>query len=193
MEAVWGLSLEDRRDGRKVAAELTRRGASSKIKETLSVLYDQQFRDEILEITMNAVRDARSDHGSVATLGFSLGGGLSLATATKPAPPDSVVAYCAEPPNLGPGGASVPILAIYASQDELVGSKVPAFVDAAIRYESDVTLRIIPNTKHDFFNETKKGQYNHAAAEGAWRLTESFLFQTVGLPGWRASHALSKR
>ena len=181
MEAVWDLSLEERRDRRKVAAELARKGAGGTVEEVLSVLYDQGFRDEILEIALRAVRDARSEHGMVATLGFSLGGGLSLAAAASSAPPDAAVAYCAESPKSGLGGGSVPVLAIYASEDELMNPRVPGFVEAVLKDGGDLTVQVLPDTKHDFFNETKD-RYDRAAAEEAWRLTEWFLSKNLKQP-----------
>ena len=173
MEAVWDLSLEERRDKEKVAAEPARRGADGTI-EVLAVLYDQRFRRKILEITLEAVGEARAKHRRVATLGFSLGGGLSLAAVAAGAPLDAAVAYCAEPPKSGLGGRSVPVLAIYASQDELMNPRVPAFIDAALKQEDNLTIRVLPNTRHDFFNRTKE-DFNRAAADEAWKLTEWFL------------------
>jgi carboxymethylenebutenolidase len=179
MEAVWDLSLEERRDKGKVSSELARKGAGSSVEEVLSVLYDQRFRNRMLGITVQAVRDAREKHRKVATLGFSLGGGLSLAAATTTNPPDSAVAYCGEPPKAERlGRVSVPMLAIYANHDELMNPKVPAFVEAAFTHGNDLTVKTFPNTRHDFFNETKKGFDSSAAAE-AWELTTSFLEKTL--------------
>ena len=183
MEAVWDLSLEERRDKKMVATELARKSASDEVAEVLSVLYDQRFRDGMLEITMRAVRDARQRHSKVATLGFSLGGGLALAATTRPNPPDCAVAYCGEPPkSQSLSGVSVPMLAIYANHDELMNHKVPAFVEAALKHGNDLTVKTFPNTRHDFFNETKKDLYDRAAAEEAWNVTASFLARTSKAP-----------
>lgn len=180
MEAVWDLSLEERRDKKKVSSELARKGSSSNVERVLSVLYSQRFRNRMLEITMRAVRDAGAKHRKTATLGFSLGGGLSLAAATKTNPPDSTVAYCGEPPRLQSlNRVSVPMLAIYANHDDLMNPKVPAFVEAALMYGNDLTVKTFPNTRHDFFNKTRK-DFNRAATEEAWDITTSFLTRTLG-------------
>lgn len=191
MAAVWNLTLEERWDRTKVAAELARKGGGREVEEVLSVLYDQRFRKRILEIATETVLEGRARHGRVATLGFSLGGGLSLAAAAGPAPPDAAVAYCGEPPKSG-FAASVPTLAIYATRDELIGPKVPALVDSAMKHGSDLTVRVLPNTRHDFFNKTKKDQYDPQAAEEAWELTEWFLVKNLGQPMGRTG-SLSKR
>jgi carboxymethylenebutenolidase len=179
MEAAWDLSLEERRDKKKVSSELARKGADSDAEDVLSVLYDQRFRDRMLEITLQAVRDARQKHRKTATLGFSLGGGLSLAAATKTNPPDSAIAYCGEPPrSQSLRSVSVPMLAIYANHDDLINPKVPAFVEAALMHGNDLTVKTFSNTRHDFFNKTRN-DFNRAAAEEAWSITASFLARTL--------------
>ena len=176
MDVVWGLSLEERRDKRKVAREIARKGVGPEVQDVLSLLYDQGFRDGMLEIVIDAIRDAKAKHERVATLGFSLGGGLSLMAATKPGHPDAAVAYCAEPPNLSAfRGAAIPTLVICASHDELMNPLMPAFMDAALTHGIDLLVKTIPNTHHDFFNENLKDRYNRVAAEEAWETTIWFL------------------
>ncbi|MDG6911637.1 MAG: dienelactone hydrolase family protein [Nitrososphaerota archaeon] len=189
MAAVWDLSLEERRDKKKVAAELEAKGADIKASEVLEVLYDQDFRDRMLGIALSAIRTARKKHGWVATLGFSLGGGLSLAAATKPDGPDAAVSYCGEPPRRQSlAGADIPMLVICASHGELMSPLMPGFVEAALEEESDLTVKTFPGTQHDFFNETKKGRYNRAAAEEAWDFTVWFLAKAL-----RRGPSFSKR
>ena len=181
MAAVWDLSLEERRNRKKVAAELEAKAADADVAEVLAVLYDQGFRDGMLEIVLDAVQAARERHAKVATLGFSLGGGLSLAAAARPGHPDAAVSYCGEPPshqNLA--GTAIPVLAVSASDDELMGPLMPRFVEVALEEGIDLTVKIIPGTQHDFFNETKKERYNPAAAEEAWGATAWFLAKTLG-------------
>lgn len=178
MKAVWNLSLEERRDREKVAVELAKK-RSGKAQEVLAVLYDQGFRKNMLKIATDAIAKGRAEYGKVATLGFSLGGGLSLAAAAGPNPPNSAVAYCGEPPKSKDlNGFTVPTLAIYADHDELINPKVPAFMDAALRRGTDLTLKVFPNTRHDFFNETKDS-YDSSAAEEAWGITSLFLKRTL--------------
>ncbi|MDG6949197.1 MAG: dienelactone hydrolase family protein [Nitrososphaerota archaeon] len=180
MDVVWSLSLEERRDKRKMAREVARKGAGSKTQEVLSVLYDREFRDGMLEIVIEAVRDAKARHERVATLGFSLGGGLSLVAATKPGRPDAAVAYCAEPPNPSAfRGIAIPTLVICASRDELMNPLMPAFMEAALAGGSDLLVKTIPNTQHDFFNEGMKERYNRAAAEDAWETVIWFLTRAL--------------
>lgn len=179
-EVVWDLSLAERWDVKKVASEATKRRADPTDREVLSVMYDRGFRDGMMEITMDAVREAREGHRRVATLGFSLGGGLSLAAAFAPGHPDSAVAYCGEPPKAPALRGVTPTLAVCASQDELMNPLMPAFVEAALSNGLDLTVKTLPNTQHDFFNENMKDRYNRAAAEEAWAVTGWFLERTLG-------------
>ena len=180
MAAVWDLSLEERRDKKRVVAELQSKGVGAVVSEVLAVLYDQGFRDRMLGITLGAVEAARRRHSKVATLGFSLGGGLSLAAATRPGHPDAAVSYCGEPPgSQSLAGTATPMLAICASHDDLMSPLMPRFMEAALREESDLTIKTFPGTRHDFFNKAKKDRYNRAAAEDAWGVTAWFLTRTL--------------
>ncbi len=180
MEVVWDLSLEERQDKRKVAAEVARKGAGTAAREVLSVMYDQSFRDGMVDIALEAVGAAREKHEHVATLGFSLGGGISLISATKSDGPDAAVAYCGEPPKSGSlKGVKTPMLLICASHDELMNPLMPGFVQEALGNGVDLTIKTFPNTEHDFFNSTMKDRYNHAAAEEAWALASWFLAKTL--------------
>ena len=189
MEAVWCLSLQERHDKRKLAAEVARKGADDTTREVLYVIYDHDFRERMFDITLEAIRAARRRHGRVATLGFSLGGGLSLLSATSPVAPNAAVAYCGEPPGAESlKGAKTPLLAICASHDELMNPLMPTFVEASLNQGVDLTVRTFPGTEHDFFNKTMKDRYNRAAAEEAWALTAWFLTRAL-----RGGHPLSKR
>lgn len=181
MDAVWDLSLEERRDKKKLAAKAAEKGADVEAMAVLSVLYDKHFRDGMLNIVMSAIARARRKHTKVATLGFSLGGGLALASTTRPDHPDAAVAYCGEPPKREAiRGVSVPMLVICASHDELMNPLMPGFVESALGQGLDLTVKTFPGTRHDFFNQSIKERYNHDAAQEAWEITTWFLARKLG-------------
>jgi carboxymethylenebutenolidase len=187
MDAVWDLTLEERRDKKKVAAEAAKKGADAQARAVLSILYDQHFRDGMLETVMSVIREARERHGKVATLGFSLGGGISLASTTRSDHPDAAIAYCGEPPKRQAiRGVSVPMLAICASHDELMSPLMPGFIECALEQELDLTVKTFPGTQHGFFNPNMKERYNQAAAQEAWEITAWFLTRTLG---WTPRHS----
>jgi carboxymethylenebutenolidase len=181
MEGVWELSLEERRDKAKVAQALAKKGMGQEVKEVASLIYDPSFRDGLLAKALEAVEEARSRFDGVTTLGFCIGGGLSLKCATKDPRLRSAVSFYGAPP-AGEEAAQirVPVLAIYANEDEIINKMVPAFVGQMVDGGKDLTLKTYPRTKHGFFNDTRKEVYNRAAAAEAWDLTRWFLDRTLG-------------
>jgi len=181
MGAVWNLSLEERRDKAKVERELARKKADQRVREVVALLYDQSFRDTLLSRAMAAVNEARTEFANISTLGFCLGGGLSLNVAARSEGITSAISFYGEPPNnTDTQRITAPVLAILASQDEIINQKVPAFVEGALKGGKDLTLRIYPGTKHGFFNDTRKAVYNRDASHEAWELTKFFLAGTLG-------------
>jgi len=181
MEGVWELSLEERRDKVKVADALNKKGVGDETKEVASVLYDPKFRDGLLEDALAAVERARSRFGGVTTMGFCMGGGLSLKCATKSEHLMSAISFYGEPPAADDiARISVPILDIHANQDEIINKKVPGWVGAMLEGGKDLTLKTYPRTKHGFFNDTRKEVYDRRAANEAWDITRWFLERTLG-------------
>lgn len=181
MEGVWELSLEERRDKAKVAQVLSRTGAGEEVREVASVLYDPRFRDKLLEDALAAVERAHSKFDGVTTLGFCIGGGLSLKCATRNHELKSAVSFYGQPPATEDAAKiTVPILALHANQDEIINKSVPDFVEAMLDGGKDLTLKTYPRTKHGFFNDTRKEVYDRDAAGEAWDITKWFLERTLG-------------
>jgi carboxymethylenebutenolidase len=181
MEAVWELSLEERRDKEKVAEVLNKKGVSPEIKEVAATLYDPAFRDKLLNDALVAVERAHSKFDGVTTLGFCMGGGLSLKCAVRSPHLRSTISFYGEPPAFEDvTKITVPILDIHANQDEIINKKVPAFVGAMLEGGKDLTLKTYPQTKHGFFNDTRKDVYDREAAGEAWDITKWFLDRTLG-------------
>jgi carboxymethylenebutenolidase len=182
MEGVWDLSLEERRDKAKVAQALAKKGMGQDVKEVASLIYDPAFRDGLLAKALSAVEEARSKFDGVTTLGFCIGGGLSLKCATKDPQLRSAISFYGAPP-AGEDTAKIeiPVLAIHANVDEIINKMVPGFVGQMVDGGKDLTLKTYPKTKHGFFNDTRKEVYDRPAAAGAWDLTRWFLDRTLGI------------
>ena len=180
MEGLWDLSLEERRDKAKVAWALERKKATEEAKQVAGLIYDPSFRDRMLDGVVAAVEEAHSNFSKVATMGFCLGGGLSLKCATKTKHLATAISFYGQPPPPGEvGKISVPILDIHAFQDELINKGVPEFVRGMLDGGKDLMLKTFPQTKHGFFNDTRKDVYNNEAAIQAWDLTRWFLERTI--------------
>jgi len=181
MEGVWELSLEERRDKAKVRAALDKKRVSPEVREVVSIIYEPTFRDKMLEDALVAVERAHSQFGKVSTLGFCLGGGLSLKCATRSQLLSSAVSFYGQPPvSEDVPKISVPILDIHAHQDEIINKSVPAWVGAMLEGNKDLTLKTYPRTMHGFFNDTRKEVYDRNAADEAWDLLRWFLERTLG-------------
>ena len=176
MEGVWNLSLLDRRDINKVREALTKKGLSHEIMRVATTLYNQDFRDQMLDDAVACVKDSYERTPRVATLGFCLGGGISARVAARFSQLTACIVFYGEPPDtLGVQKIRAPILAVHAEQDEIINSKIPEFVQSVLASGKDLTLKVYPATKHGFFNDSNRETYNGAAAEDAWELTKWFL------------------
>lgn len=180
MEGVWDLSLEERRDKIKVARELNKKGVSNEIKNVVSTIYDPAFRDRMLEGALATVNRAHAKFDGVATLGFCIGGGLSLKCAARSRHLKSAISFYGAPPATEETEKiTIPILAIHANHDEIINGMVPVFVGAMLENGKDLTLKTYPGTKHGFFNDTRKEVYKKRAAVEAWDITKWFLDRTL--------------
>jgi carboxymethylenebutenolidase len=181
MEGVWELSLEERRDKAKVVRELDKKGASAEAREVAATLYEPSFRDRMLEDALAAVERARSKFDRVSTLGFCLGGGLSLKCAARSNHLVSAVSFYGQPPTAAEvPSISIPVLDIHAYQDEIINKSVPSWVGAMLDGGKDLLLKTYPDTKHGFFNDSRKEVYNRDAAGESWGITRWFLERTLG-------------
>ena len=181
MEGLWELSLEERRDKEKVARALDEKEAGVTAKKVAAVIYETAFRDRMLEDAVAAVERAYAKFESVSTLGFCLGGGLSLKCATRSHHVRSAISFYGQPPAIEDvPRITVPILDIHANQDEIINKAVPAWVGAMLDGGKDLTLKTYPRTKHGFFNDARREVYNRDAAKEAWDITRWFLERTLG-------------
>lgn len=180
MEGVWNLSLAERRDVNKVREALTRKGLSQEIFEVVTTLYNQDFRDQMLDDAVACVRYAHQTTPKVATMGFSMGGGLSAQVGARFSQLASCLVFYGEPPEpQNVGKIKCPILAVYAEHDDIANSKIPNFVNSVLASGKDLTLKVYPGTTHGFLNDSNPKIYNKAAADDAWELIRWFLLRTV--------------
>lgn len=176
MEGVWDLALEERRSKSKVLGEMIRKGFGRDTLGVVSILYSKGFRDRLLSDAISVVKATHSQYKRTAILGFCLGGGLALKVAARIGGLDSVVSFYGEPPSPAEvRRISSPVLAIHAAHDEIINPRIPMFVEEVLASGKDLTLKVYPDTRHGFFNDTSAPVYSAAAAEDAWELTTRFL------------------
>jgi carboxymethylenebutenolidase len=120
---------------------------------------------------------------SVGTIGFCMGGALSLFAASKSSEVGACVVFYGGHPNVTPDLPSLqaPVLGIWAGKDGFV---TPQVVDALDHQLTALGKRhefhTYPGAQHAFFNDTRPEVYDAAAAKDAWARTVAFFRQELG-------------
>jgi carboxymethylenebutenolidase len=123
--------------------------------------------------------DHKSTTGAkVGTVGFCMGGALSLFAASKNAQVGACVVFYGIHPNVKPDLPNLlaPVLGIYAEKDKGTPPSVARQLEAELqRLGKSVEIHIYPDTDHAFFNDQRREVYNAQAAKDAWRRTLEFF------------------
>ncbi|HEX8559600.1 MAG TPA: dienelactone hydrolase family protein [Pyrinomonadaceae bacterium] len=119
-----------------------------------------------------------TEGASVGTVGFCMGGVLSLYAASKNEQVGACVVFYGIHPKVEPDFAALraPVLGLYAERDGSVPpSAVHALEEKLREHGKSVEMHIYPGTEHAFFNDTRPGVYDASAAADAWRRTLEFF------------------
>jgi carboxymethylenebutenolidase len=114
----------------------------------------------------------------VGTVGFCMGGALSLYTATKNSQVGACVVFYGGHPNVKPGlpNLEAPVLGIYAERDRSVTPQYVRELEQELKaLGKSVEMHIYPNADHGFFNDQRPEVYNPEAAQDAWQRVLSFF------------------
>ena len=114
----------------------------------------------------------------VGTIGFCMGGALSLYAACKNPEVGASVVFYGGHPNIKPDVRSLgaPVLGIFAGKDTFVSPPVVAALDRELtELGKPHTFHTYPNADHAFFNEERPEVYDPAAAKDAWAKTLAFF------------------
>jgi carboxymethylenebutenolidase len=120
---------------------------------------------------------------AVGTIGFCMGGALSLFAACRNAEVGACVVFYGGHPNVKPDLASLgaPVLGLFAGKDTFV---TPAVVAALDRQMTELGKRhsfyTYPDAAHAFFNDDRPEVYDPEASRDAWAKTIAFLRQELG-------------
>lgn len=113
----------------------------------------------------------------VGTVGFCMGGALSLYAASKNPQVAACVVFYGIHPNVKPDLANLkaPVLGIYAELDGYVTPAVVHELEAKLKeHGKSAEMHIYPGLDHGFFNDTRE-VYNEAGAKDAWRRVLDFF------------------
>jgi carboxymethylenebutenolidase len=124
-----------------------------------------------------------TEGGSVGTVGFCMGGALSLYAASKNAQVGACVVFYGIHPKVEPDldNLRAPVLGIFAERDKSVPPEAVRELEARLReHGKQVETHIYPGTDHAFFNDTRPEVYDAEAATDAWRRTVEFFRAHLG-------------
>jgi carboxymethylenebutenolidase len=114
----------------------------------------------------------------VGTVGFCMGGALSLFAASKNPAVGACVVFYGGHPHVKPDleRLEAPVLGLYAGKDGFVTPELVKDLDRQLtalgkRHE----FRTYPNADHAFFNDTRPEVYDAEAAADAWKKTLAFF------------------
>ena len=119
----------------------------------------------------------------VGSVGYCLGGGLSLFLASLKPQIGACVIYYGVLPGAQPDLAALqaPVLGHYAENDQFAGPQAARALESQIKAAgAQVEFHIYPGTDHAFFNDTRSDVYNAEAARLSWERTLAFYRQHLG-------------
>ena len=115
---------------------------------------------------------------NVGTVGFCMGGALSLYAASKNSQVSACVVFYGIHPNVKPDLANLqaPVLGIYAERDAYVPPSAVHELEGQLKqHGKSVEMHIYPGMDHGFFNDTRQDVYNEEAARDAWNRVLRFF------------------
>ena len=186
LQEWWGLNDQIRRTADRIAAEgfvafapdLYHGQVTSSPDEAQKLLMAMDIARAEQDLK-EAVRELKARTGGpVGTVGFCMGGALSLyAACTNGDDVGACVVYYGGHRKVSYPleGLRAPVLGHWAEHDESVNARVPALRAGLEQRGLAHEFHTYPGTKHAFFNEDRPGVYDAAAAELSFRRTIDFF------------------
>jgi len=146
-------------------------------KMMMAMRVDQAERDLAGAIDHLAAQPEVSSK-KVGTVGFCMGGALSLFAASKNPEVGACVVFYGGHPNIKPDLAALqaPVLGFYAGKDGFVTPQAVTALDEELtRLGKRHEFHTYPDADHAFFNDHRPEVYDAAAAADAWNKTLAFF------------------
>lgn len=130
-------------------------------------------------VELLAGHESNSARGKVGSIGFCLGGGLSVWAASENPKIAAAVSYYYVMPHGKPDFANIKgsVLGHFGTADDFVSVQKAEALEQEMREAGvDVTFDFYAGAGHAFFNDTDRlGTYDRDAAERSWPRTTRFL------------------
>jgi carboxymethylenebutenolidase len=124
------------------------------------------------------MKHRQNSTNKVGTVGFCMGGALSLYAATKNTNVKACVVFYGGHPNVHPDlpGLQCPVLGLYAEKDTFVSDAVVRDLDQKLTaLGKPHEFHTYPGVAHGFFNNVRPEVFDKVAAEDAWSRTVGFF------------------
>jgi len=148
--------------------------ANSEVDDAEKLLTELDRERAIAEVATTVAELRRRGCTSVGTLGFCLGGALSVAASAACAV-DATVAYYGIWPHHGERTITNPILVHVAEHEEHNWPALPAHFPRWFEGMTNAQVHIYWGTQHAFFNDTRPESYDADAAALSWDRTVAFF------------------
>ena len=180
----WGLNDQIKGVADRLAAagyralvpDLYRGKVTLEAAEATHLMTGLDFKDAATQDVRGAAQHLKQDSAKVGTIGFCMGGALTILTAMYVPEADAVSCwYGVPPPEAGdPSKIRIPVQGHFALQDEFF---TPAAVDAleAKLKAGKVTHEFYRYDAHHAFGNESGQHYDAAAAKLAWQRSLDFL------------------
>jgi carboxymethylenebutenolidase len=146
-------------------------------KMMMAMRIEETERDLAAAIDFLAARP-ETEGAKVGTIGFCMGGALSLVAACRNPEVGACAVFYGGHPHVRPdlNALQAPVLGIYAGKDTFVSPDVVATLDRELtalgkRHE----FHTYPGAQHAFFNDDRPEVYDAPAAADAWEKTIAFF------------------
>jgi carboxymethylenebutenolidase len=119
----------------------------------------------------------------VGTVGFCMGGALSLYAASKNEAVGACVVFYGGHPKVKPDleNLRAPVLGLYAERDDFVTPAIARELEAKLKsLGKTAEIHIYAGADHAFFNDDRPEVFNATAAADAWQRTVPFLREHLG-------------
>jgi carboxymethylenebutenolidase len=118
----------------------------------------------------------------IGTIGFCMGGLLSLYAASKNPEVSACVIFYGGFPGVEPDlpNLKAPVLGIYAAKDGFVTVDSVKQLERKLQtLRKTADIQIYPDVDHGFFNDTRPEVYNKDAAQDAWKRVLKFFGENL--------------
>ncbi|NNF07690.1 MAG: dienelactone hydrolase family protein [Candidatus Eisenbacteria bacterium] len=141
----------------------------------------EQAEKDLRGATQFLVNHDRTAGDRIGTVGFCMGGQLSLFAATKNPSVGACVNFYGIHPNVKPDFSNLqgPVLGFFGSRDPMVTPDVTAALEASIKQAGKEVAFHTYDADHAFFNDTRPDVYAADAARDAWNRMITFYRENL--------------